>query len=56
VPDDSENGMPSDPVTGLGSIAAMHHEWYLAWQEAGFTEPQAFDLVKVAISSAFRSG
>lgn len=43
---------PSDPITELAAAAAQLHEVYLAYIEAGFTEPQAFDLVKTILASS----
>jgi hypothetical protein len=48
-----QDGMPTDPMTPVQGITAMHHEWFEAWQEAGFTEAQAFELTKVAVAQGF---
>lgn len=48
-----------DPEEFLGSInegAITHHELYQAWLDAGFTERQAFDLVKTMIIETVRRG
>lgn len=53
---DDDDAMPVDPVTGLAAAAAMHHEWYLAWQNAGFSDAESFELLKIAVAAAFRTG
>jgi hypothetical protein len=45
-------GFPAG-VTPLRFTAGMHHEWYEAWQEAGFSEPQAYGLVQLVVRAAF---
>ena len=42
-----------DPVGMLTARAGMHHEWFEAWQEAGFSEDQAYGLVTEVVRSAF---
>lgn len=46
------DGMP-DPVGMLTAMAGMHHEWFEAWQAAGFSEDQAYGLVSEIVRSAF---
>lgn len=46
-------GMMPDPVGMLTAMAGMHHEWFEAWQLAGFSEEQAFGLVAEVVRSAF---
>jgi hypothetical protein len=46
-------GMPPDPVGMLTAMAGMHHEWFGAWQAAGFSEDQAYGLVVEVVRSAF---
>lgn len=46
------DGMP-DPVGMLTAMAGMHHEWFEAWQAAGFSETQAYGLVSEIVRSAF---
>lgn len=41
----SENPMPADPMTELGTAAAGMHEIYLGYIEAGFTPQQSLYLV-----------
>ena len=48
-------GVP-DPVGMLTAMAGMHHEWYEAWQAAGFSEDQAYGLVVEVVRSAFTQG
>jgi hypothetical protein len=45
---------PSDPITPLLESATQIHEMFLAWQKAGFTEAQAFELVRTAIGAMFK--
>jgi hypothetical protein len=40
---------PTDPITELAAGAAQLHEVYLAYLEAGFTDTQAFELVKALL-------
>jgi hypothetical protein len=42
---------PEDPITQLAAAAAQVHELYLSYIEAGFTEAQAFDLVKTILTA-----
>jgi hypothetical protein len=44
--------MQREPMTALGEGAASHHELYLAYREAGFTDAQAMYLVGIALWSA----
>ena len=37
---------PGDPITPLVALAAQLHELYEAYVHAGFTEEQAFELVR----------
>lgn len=37
---------PHDPVTPLAEAASSMHELYTALRDAGFTDKQAFDLMK----------
>ncbi|MFI5973566.1 hypothetical protein [Streptomyces sp. NPDC051452] len=54
MPDDFE---PCDsPVTELAAQAALHHEVFLAWIEAGFTEKQALELLKALITASRSEG
>lgn len=36
--------MSDEPIHTLNDMAAVHHELYLSWCRAGFTETQAFQL------------
>ncbi len=48
---------PLDPISTLDMAAAQQHELYTAWIDAGFTEQQAFELLKLAwIASLQRGG
>jgi hypothetical protein len=44
--------IPDDPIGGLREAAASMHELYLCYQEVGFTEDQAFALVKTALAAS----
>lgn len=37
--------LPPDPLTALGAQAAALHELYRAFLAAGFTDPQAMQLL-----------
>lgn len=50
-----QNQLPPDPMNVFDGLAAVHHEWFEAWQRSGFTEAQAFELVKTAVHAGFRS-
>ena len=52
----SPAGMPPEPVGMLTAMAGMHHEWFGAWQAAGFSEDQAYGLVVEVVRSAFTQG
>lgn len=43
---------PEDPLTSLAAEAAMHHEIYDSYVQAGFTETQALELLKTIIATA----
>ena len=45
-----------EPITVLAARAAELHEMYLAFQNSGFTEAQAFDLVKTMVTATIRGG
>jgi hypothetical protein len=47
---------PEDPITQLAAAAAQLHELYASYIEAGFTEPQAFDLVKTILAASLHNG
>ncbi|MYX14373.1 hypothetical protein GTY67_13300 [Streptomyces sp. SID8374] len=40
---------PTDPMTELAAAAAQLHELYATYVQAGFTEPQAFELTKAVL-------
>jgi len=42
---------PEDPITQLAAAAAQVHELYISYIEAGFTEAQAFDLIKTILAA-----
>lgn len=43
---------PADPVSTLLESAISMHELYLACQEGGFTEQQAFALVQTIVATS----
>ncbi|WP_416476915.1 hypothetical protein [Streptomyces sp. LKA04] len=43
---------PQDPITQLVAVAVQLHELYEAYLSAGFTEAQAFELVKVTLAAS----
>lgn len=45
----AEQGQPN-PVTTMAIAAVGLHELYVSYIKAGFTEHQAFELVKVALA------
>ncbi len=45
----SERSTPADPISKLAGAAVALHELYKSLIEAGFTEPQAMDIVKAAL-------
>ncbi len=47
---------PNDPITPLTAGAAEQHEMFLAWIAAGFTEAQALELMKAAITAVILKG
>lgn len=44
--------LPVDPISDLASQAAQTHELYAAYVNAGFTEPQAMQLVCTILSTS----
>jgi hypothetical protein len=49
-------GETPEPLGMLTAMAGMHHEWFEAWQAAGFSEDQAYGLVAGIVQAAFSSG
>lgn len=49
MPDDDESG----DLTPMMTNCVTQHEMFLGWMAAGFSEEQAFELLKVAVASAF---
>ena len=47
---------PQPPLTELAAQAALHHEMYSAYVEAGFTEEQAMQLLATVIMTVIGSG
>jgi len=47
---------PEDPITQLAAAAAQLHELYEAYQSAGFSEQQAFELTKAIPISSISPG
>lgn len=45
------DNMPADPLTDLAAGAAQLHEVYEAFRAAGFTEPQAMQMVCALITA-----
>lgn len=43
---------PEDPITQLAAAAVQLHELYNSYVAAGFTEAQAFDLVKAILTAS----
>jgi hypothetical protein len=48
--------MPADPVTDLAAGAAQLHELFEAYLAAGFTEPQAMQLLSAIIRGSMGGG
>ena len=46
---------PADPITTMLEAALSVHELFLAYQQAGFTEQQAFDLVRTTVAGMGRA-
>jgi hypothetical protein len=51
VPDDHDS-----PLTELAAAAAQQHELYTAYVEAGFTEPQAMQLLIAIVTAGVGGG
>ncbi|GAA2803056.1 hypothetical protein [Streptomyces showdoensis] len=47
---------PEDPITQLAAAAAQLHELYLAYVNAGFSELQAFELVRAIMTAGLSQG
>lgn len=45
---------PEDPFGDLTEATVSQHEMYLSWRQAGFTEAQAMDLLKVVVAEIVR--
>lgn len=50
--EDEETLEIESPLTNLEQMAAAHHEIFIAYVNAGFTNKQALELVKAGIESA----
>jgi hypothetical protein len=50
---DPPDGMPPDPMTPLSQMGSNYHEMFLALQASGFSEDQAFELMRTAVFAAF---
>ncbi|WP_289009138.1 hypothetical protein [uncultured Thermomonospora sp.] len=48
--------MPQDPFTELAKAAIQLHELFKAFLDAGFTEPQAMQLVCTALTAGITKG
>lgn len=42
---------PEDPITQLAAAAAQVHELYVSYIQAGFSEGQAFELIKAILAA-----
>jgi hypothetical protein len=51
MPDETD---PQDPMTALAAATASVHELYLAYQHAGFTQPEALYLIGVLLTAILR--
>lgn len=40
-----------DPMGALAEAAVSHHEMYVSWIAAGFTQEQAFELLMCVVSN-----
>lgn len=47
---------PQDPLTELAAGAVQLHELFLAQVEAGFTEPQAMQIIIAIITAGIGGG
>lgn len=47
---------PQDPLTELAAGAVQLHELFLAQVEAGFTEPQAMQIVIAVLTASMGGG
>jgi len=47
---------PQPPLTELAAEAALHHEMFNAWTEAGFTEGQAIKLLAAIVTANATGG
>lgn len=47
---------PEDPITQLAAAAVQLHELYNSYIAAGFTDQQAFDLVKAILTASVGGG
>lgn len=49
-----ENPLTENPLTELAASAALHHEVYLAYLDAGFSAAQALDLLKTIVTAGIQ--
>lgn len=45
---------PDSPLGSLAQAAVGQHEMYVSWIDAGFSEEQAFELLKAVVTSIVR--
>jgi len=50
------NDLPDDPIVGFKEAALGQHELFLSWVAAGFSEPQAMQLLCAAITALIVKG
>jgi hypothetical protein len=57
IPDNdrSSAALPANPITELAGMAAVHHELFVSYVNAGFTPAQALELLKAVIAQAGRN-
>ena len=48
--------LPTDPITGLTEAAVQLHELYESFVEAGFTGPQAMQMVCAIVTASVCGG
>lgn len=50
----SDEQIPDSPMTALAAGAAQLHELFRSYVEAGFTEPQAMQIICAMVTTSFR--
>ena len=52
----ASQGIPGDLDGAIRAMASVHAQWKAAWTETGFSEQEAFELVRVLVACSSGGG